>query len=476
MPFPAHGATRRLGGMYVSSSGTSEMRCLTLLAGVLTIALAPVRALHAQDSGRIQLDTFVLANGLRVVLAPDHSTQVVAVNVWYNVGSRNEQVGRTGFAHLFEHMMFQGSANVPKGAHMSMIEQAGGQMNGSTADDRTNYWEVLPSNRYNMGLWLEADRMRSLAITQANFENQRETVKEERRLRIDNQPYTGAFLKGVTAPFDARTCFAYGHELIGSMTDLNAAKTDDVKAFFDLYYAPNNATLTLVGDFDPTEARKLIGQYFGGIPRAKDAPPVVCDVKFNAGEKRETVTDDKATLPALLRIFLVPEYKSQDHAVLELLSTILGSGESSRMNRAIAREAKAALATQVGLDVTGPHRGPSTFAALAIANQGVSTDSLDKLISLEIAKVASDGVTDAELSKAKNSRRASSIFGKQQALNTAESIQSASMFLGSAGAINTDLERYMKVTKDDIKRVAQQYLRPENSVVILIKPPEGPRP
>ena len=453
------------------------MRCSTLaVACVLTLAVAHPRALGAQNSGRIQLDTFVLTNGLKVVLAPDHSTQVVAVNVWYDVGSRNEQLGRTGFAHLFEHMMFQGSGNVAKGAHMSLVEQAGGQMNGSTQDDRTNYWEVLPSNRYNMGLWLEADRMRSLAINQVNFENQRETVKEERRLRFDNQPYTGAFLKGVTAPFDAKTCFAYGHELVGSMTDLNAAKTEDVKAFFDLYYAPNNATLTVVGDFQPAEARGLIEQYFGSIPRAKAAPAVTCEAKFNAGEKRESVTDDKATLPALLRIYVVPEYKHQDHAALELLATILGGGESSRMNRAIAREARAALATQVGLDITGPHRGPSTFAALAIANQGVTTDSLDKLISLEIAKVVANGVTDAELAKARNSRRAGEIFGKQQALNIAESIQSANMFLGSPGAINTDLERYMKVTTDDIKRVAGQYLRADNSVVILIKPPEGPRP
>ncbi len=453
------------------------MRRLPLaIAGALALAAAPLSTLIAQESGRIQLDTFTLGNGLRVVLAPDRSTQVVAVNVWYNVGSRNEQAGRTGFAHLFEHMMFQGSGNVAKGAHMSLVEQAGGQMNGSTQDDRTNYWEVLPSNRYNMGLWLEADRMKSLAITQANFENQRETVKEERRLRIDNQPYTGAFLKGVTAPFDPKTCFAYGHELIGSMTDLNAAKTEDVKAFFDLYYAPNNATLTLVGDFDTAEAKKLIQDYFGGIPRAKEPPPVTCTAQFNAGERRESVTDDKATLPALLRIYLVPEYKHQDHAALELLATILGGGESSRMNRAIAREAKAALATQVGLDVTGPHRGPSTFAALAIANQGVSTDSLDKLIAKEIAKVSADGVTDAELQKAKNSRRAGTIFGKQQALNVAESIQSASMYLGNPAAVNTDLERYMRVTKEDIKRVAQQYLRADNSTVILIKPPEGPRP
>ena len=447
-----------------------------LLVVPLALALAATPPVQGQDAGRIQIDTFGLSNGLKVVLAPDHSTQVVAVNVWYNVGSRNEVAGRTGFAHLFEHMMFQGSENVAKGGHMAMIEQAGGQLNGSTANDRTNYWEVLPSNRYNMGLWLEADRMKSLAITQPNFENQRETVKEERRLRVDNQPYSGAFLRGVIAPFDEKTCFSYGHELIGSMDDLNAAKTEDVKAFFDMYYAPNNATLTLVGDFDPAEAKKLIQQYFGGIPRAKEPPPVTCDVKFNAGERRESVTDKNATLPAVLRIFLVPEYKSQDHAALELLSTILGGGESSRMNRAIAREAKAALATQVGLDVTGPHRGPSTLAALAIANQGVSTDSVDKLIMNEIAKVARDGVTEAELTKAKNTRRAGDVFGKQQALNTAESIQSANMFLGSASAVNTDLDRYMKVTSADIKRVAQQYLRPDNSTVILIKPPEGPRP
>jgi len=379
----------------------SHMRRLTFLVAVAALlTTVPRGTLRAQDPGKIHLDTFALANGLKVVLAPDHSTQVVAVNVWYNAGARNEQRGRTGFAHLFEHMMFQGSGNVKKGDHMSLIERAGGQLNGSTQDDRTNYWEVLPSNRYSLGLWLEADRMRSLAVTQANFENQRETVKEERRLRIDNQPYTPSFLKGVTKPFDSTTCFAYGHELVGSMTDLNAAKVEDVKAFHDLYYAPNNATLTVVGDFEPDEARDLIRRYFSDIPRVKDPPPVVCQTAFDAGERRETVVDDKATLPAVLRLYLVPEYANPDHAALELLATILGGGESSRMNRTIARGAKAALVVQVALDVTGPHRGPSTFAAIAIANQGVSTDSLDKLIAKEIAHVAADGVTGEELTPA----------------------------------------------------------------------------
>ena len=453
------------------------MRCLPFaLASALTLATVPIQSAAAQDPGRIALDTFSLSNGLKVVLAPDHSTQVVSVDVWYNVGARNEELGRTGFAHLFEHMMFQGSANVPKGGHMSMVEQAGGSMNGSTQDDRTNYFEVLPSNRYNLGLWLESDRMRSLAVTQANFENQRETVKEERRLRFDNQPYIGAMLKGVTSPFDASTCFAYSHELVGSMNDLNAAKVEDVQAFFKRFYAPNNATLTIVGDFDPAEARRLVQQYFGDIPRAPTPPAVHCDVTFNTGERRETVTDAKATLPAILHVYLIPEYANQDHAALELLSTILGGGESSRMNRAIARDAKAALATQVGLDVTGPHRGPSVLMALAIANQGVTPDSLDRLMTKEIAKIAVDGVTDQELTKAKNSRRAAQIFGMERAQTTAEELQTATMFLGSPEAINTDLARYQRVTRDDIKRVAQQYLRPDNSTVILIKPPEGPRP
>jgi zinc protease len=453
------------------------MRSLTLaLASAGALATIPIHALPAQDPGRIHLDTFSLANGLKVVLAPDHSTQVVAVNVWYNVGSRNEVAGRTGFAHLFEHMMFQGSANVPKGAHMSMVEQAGGMMNGSTANDRTNYYEVLPSNRYNMGLWLEADRMKSLAVTQANLENQRETVKEERRMRIDNQPYSGALLKGLTMPYDAKSCFAYGHETIGSMTDLNAASVADVQAFFRQYYAPNNATLTLVGDFDTAEARQLIRQYFGDIPRVAAPPAVSCDVQYNTGERRETVIDPKATLPAFMRAYLVPGYADPDHAALELLGTILGSGESSRMNRAIVRDTKAALGMQVGLDVTGPHRGPSVFMAFAIANQGVSPDSIDHLITREVNRVATDGVTDEELTKAKNSRRASLIFDKERALTTAEEIQSASMFLGSPEAVNSDLQRYMHVTKDDLKRVAQKYLRNDHSTAILIKPPEGPRP
>ncbi|MBS1241166.1 MAG: peptidase domain protein, partial [Gemmatimonadetes bacterium] len=190
---------------------------------MLLSGMAGATTAVAQDPGKINFETYSLANGLTVVLAPDRTTQVVAVNVWYNAGSRNEVRGRTGFAHLFEHMMFQGSANVAKGEHFQLVERAGGELNGSTAEDRTNYYQVLPSNRLNLGLWLEADRMRSLAITDSNFHNQREAVKEERRLRVDNQPYTGAIFEGMYALADSSTCFPYSHSVIGSMADLNAA-------------------------------------------------------------------------------------------------------------------------------------------------------------------------------------------------------------------------------------------------------------
>jgi predicted Zn-dependent peptidase len=400
----------------------------------------------------------------------------VAVNVWYDVGSRDEKEGRTGFAHLFEHMMFQGSANVAKGGHFQLVERAGGSMNGSTSADRTNYFDSLPSNRLNLGLWLEADRMRSLAITPENLKNQQEAVKEERRLRIDNQPYVGAVYESLTAAYDRTRCFAYGHELIGSMADLNAAQVADVQAFFKQYYAPNNATLVITGDFEPAAAKRLVEQYFGNIPRAPAPPAVQCDQPFNSGLQRRTAADAKATLPATFTLWRIPETKHADTPALAFLSTILGTGESSRLNRAIARDARAALQLQTFRNIFGNTRGPGTFGVLAIANQGVAADSLERLIAAEIAKVAANGVTEAELAKAKNAYRAQVIDGRQTALGRAEALQTATMFLGDPEAVNTDLQRYLAVTAADIQRVAKAYLRPENSVVTLITPPEAPKP
>src|SRR5436309_7891762 len=252
--------------------------------------------------------------------------------------------------------MFQGSAHVKKAEHFQLIERAGGSVNGSTHDDYTNYYETVPSNRLNLALWLEADRMRSLAITDENFHNQRETVKEERRLRVDNQPYGAAFTDGVVMAFDGASCFAYAHPTIGSMDDLNAAKLEDVQAFFDTYYAPNNAMLVVVGDFRPVELRRLVNEYFADVPSQPPPPAVSCQYRLAPGLARRNVEDEHANLAAAFRIYRLPPHTDPDIPAIELLNVILGQGESSRLNVGVVRRDKAAL--QAGMFALTERRGP----------------------------------------------------------------------------------------------------------------------
>lgn len=424
----------------------------------------------AAHSGTMVIDKSTLPNGLRLQLVEDHSSQVVSVSLWFDVGARDELKGKTGFAHLFEHMMFQGSANVKKAEHGQLIERAGGRDNANTQYDITRYYEEIPSNRVNLALWLEAERLRSLSVNADNLKNQIEAVKEERRLRVDNQPYGKAIWEAALPLFDEGTCFAYAHSLIGSMADLDASSVADVKAFFDRYYAPNNAVLTIAGDINPAQVKKMVVDYFGPIPRQPDQPKPKCDQKFNVGAKRAQVTDDKATLPAVLALYRVPATGHEDYPALDLLTSILGSGESSRFNKVLARDKKLALGQQLYLNPFGPRRGPGVWLALAIANQGVVADSLEAGIAAEIAKVAKDGVTDAELSKAKAQYRSGKVNERQTTFEMTEAIQAATFYLGSADAINTDLDRYAKVTAADIKRVAATYLIPANSLVVTVNP------
>ncbi len=438
-----------------------------LLSGSLAFA-AP---LFAQEPGKIPFETYTLDNGLTIILAENHTAQVVTVNVWYDVGSRNERPGRTGFAHLFEHMMFQGSANVGKAEHMQLVERAGGAMNGTTQSDRTDYYETLPSNRLNLGLWLEADRMRSLAITDSNLANQTETVKEERRLRVDNQPYGAAIFEGTTALFDSATCFPYSHSIIGSMADLDAASVEDVREFFRLYYAPNNATLVVSGDFVPGEARRLIQEYFGEIPRGADPPPVACEQAGHPGALRRFLEDRNATLPAVLLLYRTPAENHADAPALALLGTLLGQGESSRLNRALVRETRAAVGAFAANGIFGPRRGPNFFLAYAVANQGVHPDSLQSLLVAEVARLASGDVSEAEVTKARNTFRAEAIRSRQTTMGIAEGLQHANLFLGGPEAINTSFARYMAVTREDLVRVAREWFRPENSLLLVVTPP-----
>jgi predicted Zn-dependent peptidase len=417
----------------------------------------------------VPIDRYALDNGLRVVLSRDPRAPAVAVNLWYDVGSKHEKAGKTGFAHLFEHMMFQGSENVAKGEHMQLVQRAGGSMNGSTTEDRTNYFETLPANRVNLGLWLEADRMRSLAVNQTNLDNQREVVKEEKRMRIDNQPYATAVNAALSEiPYDTATCFSYAHATIGSMADLNAAQVQDVKQFFSTYYAPDNATLTVTGDFDPAQVKQMIEQYYGSIPRGGAVPTVSCEQPFTGLPVTDTIEDKNANLPAVLYSYGMPAAGSPDVYPLQLLASILAGGESSRLHERLVRQEKAALESFSFPDF---RRGPGIFVIGAVANQGVGVDRIQALLDDEIAKVRTNGVTAAEREKAKNQARAETVRGLQTAFGKAEALQEANLFYGDPGAIRTNVEKTMAVTLDDIKRVANEYLTPQNRATIIDQPP-----
>ena len=435
---------------------------------VLAACVALPALLGAQEPTPVRVQSYTLTNGLRVHFVEDHSAQVVAVNVWYDVGSRNERSGRTGFAHLFEHMMFQGSANVGKMEHGQLIERAGGEFNGSTQPDRTNYYNVVPSNRVNLALWLEADRMRSLAITAENLANQREAVKEERRLRVDNQAYSPAIIDSLPALFSRDRCFAYSHSIIGSMADLDAATVEDVKAFFAQHYAPNNAVLVIVGDVVPVTVLPMVQQYFGRIPSGPRREMVSCDAPTTGTRPVvKRITDANATLPAVLIAYRTIPPAHADYPALALLTTILGEGESSRLNRSLVRGSQVAVGAQTLHDPFGPMRAGGLFAVLAIANAQVGLDSLHRTVERE-TRVAADGIRPEELEKAKNAWRSRTIFGRQAALDVSEAVQYAALYLGNAVAVNAEASRYAAVTLADLRRVARTYLRPDNSLTLLI--------
>jgi len=444
------------------------MRRLWLLLGLIPASL-PAQA------GKIAYEQFTLPNGLHVVYSEDHSTPIVTVDLWYNVGSRNERPGRSGFAHLFEHMMFQGSAHVKKSEHGQLVERAGGDYNGSTAEDRTNYYETVPSNRLNLALWLEADRMRSLAITTENFENQRQAVKEERRLRVDNQPYSAAFSDGLTWPFDSSACFPYAHTIIGSMADLDAAKLPDVQAFFDTYYAPNNVALVVVGDFNATELRRLVNEYFAGVPSHAQPEAPRCEVRSAGnGPVRREVRDAQANLDLVMRIYRMPDHRSADTPALELLDIVLGRGESSRLNIGVVRREKAAVATGSLQNPYGSRNGPGVWALYGIVNQGVSAERLDSLLAIQLDCIRANGVTPAELEKAKNVAQAGFIANRETTFGKAEELQHYRTFHASIDDINTDLDKLLAVTSDDVKRVAATYLDPAGLTLLIVRAGAGP--
>jgi zinc protease len=410
------------------------------------------------------IEEFTLANGLRVVLSPDRAIPVVSIAVYYDVGSRNEREGRTGFAHLFEHMMFQGSENVPKAAHFQYIFNAGGTMNGTTSTERTNYFETLPSNYLPLAFWLESDRMRSLKVTQENLDNQRHAVQEEKRLRYDNQPYVTAFLRMNELIF---TNPANAHSTIGSMEDLDAATIDDIKEFFRIYYAPNNAVLTVVGDFDNNEARSLIDKYFSNIPAQPVPPPVDVSEPETVAIREETFHDQLAPAPAFVLGWKIPPRRTPDFYALSLAGTLLFEGDSSRLYQKLVKGDESVVSIEGGVD---ERRGPSALYIFALPKPGQEVSRIREQISDEIERIASDGPTEAEMEKLRNSLCNDAVRGRQSTMYRAQRLAEFALYDSDPRLVDSELDQYLDVTADDIKRAVARYINVDNRVVLDIVP------
>jgi predicted Zn-dependent peptidase len=449
-----------------SSTHTREPGAALVVAVLLALSIPNGAAAQALAVPPIPIDTFTLENGLHVIVSPDHSTPMVAVNMWYGVGSAHEEEGRSGFAHLFEHMLFEETENLEDGELDRLVSRAGGIFNGNTTTDRTAYFEILPSNRVNLALWLHAERMGRLVVSEENFETQREVVKEERRMRVDNQPYARAQLTQDTLSQDYHP---YRHTVIGSMADLEAAELSDVQEFYRRYYTPANAVLAVVGDVTTEQIRGFAQEYFGDLPAGEpvQALPPVPAMPRSDGERRAEVPDPLAQLPLLSMGYGIPQADHPDQAALTVLSQVLSTGESSRLFRRLVNEEKAALAF---ISNVGARLGPGTMVFAALPNQGYEIEVLEALIEEEIRAVQEEGITERELQKAKNQLRAQAVAGRSTVQSKATLLQSSQLFRGSAFEANRGPARVEAVTLEDVRRVARTYLVPENRTVVIARP------
>jgi zinc protease len=411
-----------------------------------------------------------LENGLRLIIAEDHLAPVVAVNLWYNVGSKHEQAGRTGFAHLFEHVMFQGSAHVKKAEHLAIVQAVGGTANGSTWLDRTNYYETVPSHQLEVALWLEADRLATLpdAISQENLDNQREVVKNEKRWSYDNRPYGSWVEKLLGAIYPEG--HPYHHTTIGSMADLDAASLDDVTSFFRAHYAPNNAVLSLVGDVDHDQARALVEKYFGAIPANPDLPAALPDMSLPmtlGGEVREIVPD-RVPLPRIIWALRAPVIGDRRLDALELAGQILAGGKGSRLHRRLVRDDR--LAQDIALFSMGLIAGASLTAGWATARPGVDLERLESAYWEELERMTREPVSSDELDRAKALTEADELGGLQRVEERADRLSMYATLLDDPDQINQALPRALAVTADDILAVCREVFVPENRYVLTYLP------
>lgn len=430
-----------------------------LLASLFAAAVTPVRAAEP-----IRFTEYDLPNGLHVILAPEHSAPVVASYVLYHVGSKDERPDRTGFAHFFEHLMFEGSEHIARGELDRYVNAAGGNLNASTSFDETNYHLNLPANQLGLALWIESERMLHAKIDQAGVETQRQVVKEERRLRYDNQPYGGLFEEMAKLVF-AGTPYAWVP--IGSVQYIDAATIGEFREFYRAYYRPNNATLVLAGDLDEEATKQLVERYFGPIPRGPDpARPTVPD-RPQTEPRRGEVRRPNTPLPATLHAWRVPPQTHPDARAIDLLTNILAGGRSSRLYRRLvdqeqaAAEAAAFPFLQEKLGMTG---------VFAVGNPDVTLEKLDALIAEELAAVKRDGVSEAEFQKARNAKESELAASYGTMAARARALASFHVFYGDTDLVNTELANYLKVTREDIKQVANRYLTAEGENVLHYPP------
>lgn len=434
------------------------------LAAFAVLCLLDPGATAANRPTKLDYTMTTLANGLKVVLLEDHSTPIVHAELWYHVGSKNEKPGRTGFAHLFEHMMFKGSKNVEPEGHPSWISSVGGQSNGTTNEDATIYWQTFPAQYLPLVLWLEADRMASLRIDESVFKNERQVVKEERRMRVDNQPY-GRLNEIV---YDqAFTVHPYKHPTIGSMGDLEAASIEDVRDFFRTFYVPNNATLVLSGDFDSKEALALVERYLGRVPKSDKPVPRDIPKEPPSTKERRVRLEESWPLPAVVVAHHITYDGHPDAYPLHIASKVLSDGQSSRIYRQLVYEKRVALAAFGGGNII---EHPNLFFAVAIVQPGKTPEEAADALIAELDKLRKEPITAAELQQAKNQFARDYIFSRESNKDKANQLAHAVVIHDDVKTADGEFDIFMNITQADVQRVAQTYFTPENRLVLTIMP------
>jgi predicted Zn-dependent peptidase len=418
---------------------------------------------------QIPIDTYALPNGLRVILSEDHTAPLVAVNLWYHVGSANEREGRTGFAHLFEHMLFQGSENVAANEHFELVQRAGGTLNGSTWLERTNYYETVPSNQLELALWLEADRMGRLlpGMTQQKLDTQRDVVKNERRWSMDNAPYGTWWERLPMLAFPPEHPFH--HSLIGSMEHLEAARLEDVAEFFATWYTPDNAVLSIAGDFEPAEARALVAKHFGPIPRGAGRPPLpdmTLPPTFGA-PKREVVEDD-VMLPRVFMALRSPAFGTDAYYAASVAGAVLGMRRGSRLHQRLVRDAQ--VASDVGAFTYDLAKGTDLLVVDATARPGVDVEQLEAAVHAQLDLMHGGDVTEAEVGRARALIEADLVTSLQSAGERADRLSMFATYFGDPSLVNTQLARYQAVTADAVNAFARERLGRDNRAALVYVP------